>query len=209
MAKKGFFFDTVKSIRVRECLDDIKEGRMTNGKKQTLSEIGLEIGYTPETISRIKNGHVEVTMEFAQSLIDHYCKDIRLEYLMGRDSFRNTRDKMDANHEAGFLMGSCIKTLLRSRGIDMSVKFMSDAELEYLEESLRKVCLTKDFPDISSFPHEFTLSWNNVEIHISSADFLCVALDASDAFVSMFKKMFEKKGCELLPVKKVDRGGSC
>ena len=77
--KKGPFFDTIKSIRIRECIDGIKSGQFTNGKKQTLNDIGLEIGYAPETISRIKNGHQEASLEFVQLHIDHYCNNICLD----------------------------------------------------------------------------------------------------------------------------------
>lgn len=209
--KKGPFFDTIKSIRIRECIDGIKSGQFTNGKKQTLNDIGLEIGYAPETISRIKNGHQEASLEFVQLLIDHYCNNICLDYLVGKNDYKNEAESEECARKSGFLLSQAEELILKSNGISrLFSKYFTDEEIDSIKNELNnnspiaeKEALLR-IDKSTSFPKEISLSWNGEIIYVPILDYLQTFLNAETAYVDEYKKLFLKNGYELLPKKKTE-----
>lgn len=199
--KKGPFFDTVKSVRIRECLDEIKSGRFTKEKRQTLNDIGLEIGYTPETISRIKNGHQEASLEFAQLLIDHYCHDISLDYLMGKSDFKSHKyfDALGTPAHGTLLIAQAIFEIFLKRGIKVSIsRYYSNDEIDTMnsmipdnEELFVKV-IKEVFSSAAKIPCEFNVMWKGAKITITDADFLKIINAAEGAIFFEFMKLFDE-----------------
>lgn len=200
--KKGPFFDTVKSTRIRECIDDISAGRYTNEKKQTLNDIGLELGYAPETISRIKNGHQDASLEFAQLLIDHYCHDIDLEYLTGKSSLKSHKrfDALGEPAHGSSLLAQAAFGILSGYGIEIEVaRYYSQDEITLIESMLPDdnkdeiiAAMKEILSSGANIPREFNVTWKNARITINTLDFLNAIKATQDTLIHEFIKLFAK-----------------
>ena len=89
MDEKTKIFNQKVGKRLREVLDGIVDEK---GKRISHGTISRAIGVTEQHLSYIINGHKPLTSDVAKKIIDCYCPEIRISYLLGYDDDRTDND---------------------------------------------------------------------------------------------------------------------
>lgn len=89
MDEKTKIFNQKVGKRLREVLDGIVDEK---GKRISHGTISRAIGVTEQHLSYIINGHKPLTSDVAKKIIDCYCPETRISYLLGYDDDRTEKD---------------------------------------------------------------------------------------------------------------------